>query len=98
EAPAAALAFSPWTDLTGSAPSLTENVAADYLLPAGRFAEVCGYYLGGADPADPQVSPLFAAFTACPPLWLQVSRTEILRDDSLRLADRLGAEGVEVEV
>jgi acetyl esterase/lipase len=31
-------------------------------------------------------------------VFLQLSRTEILRDDSLRLADRLRAEGTEVEL
>ncbi len=84
--PAAALAFSPWTDLTGSGASLVENAGADPMLPVSRYAEACGYYLAGTDPADPGASPLYARFPGCPPVWLHVSQTEILRDDTLRMA------------
>ena len=96
DCPLAALAFSPWTDLSGGSASLTENAGADPLLPAGRYDEAVGYYLGATDPRDPGASPLFARFAGCPPVWLQVSETEILRDDTLRMAGHLGAEGAEV--
>jgi epsilon-lactone hydrolase len=48
------------------------------------------------NPADPRVSPLFARFDAPPPVLIQASRTEILRDDALRMAERLRAAGGEV--
>lgn len=96
ERPAGALAFAPWTDLTGASPSLTGNAGADPLLPVSRYGEAVGYYLGGADPADPGVSPLYAAFPDCPPVHLQVSRTEILLDDTLRMVEHLRGSGAEV--
>jgi len=94
--PAATVAFSPWTDLTLSGASLAENATADPLLPVSRLSEAREYYLQGADPANPGASPLFAAFPDPPPVFLQVAETEILRDDTLRMADRLRSHGAEV--
>jgi monoterpene epsilon-lactone hydrolase len=98
ERPRAAFAFSPWTDLTASGASLAENARADPLLPVVRMDEARGYYLGGTDPSDPGASPLFGRFPGCPPVFLQTAGTEILRDDTLRMADRLRAHGAEVEL
>lgn len=94
--PGAAVAFSPWTDMTLSGASLVENARADPLLPAARVTEARDYYLAGADPADPGASPLFARFAGAPPVFLQAARTEILRDDTLRMAAALEAQGVAV--
>ena len=96
--PAGAFAFSPWTDLTGSGPSHQENADRDPLLPADRLRDLVGFALGDLPPANPLASPLFAAYPGCPPLLMQVSLSEILRDDTLRLAARLQAEGAPVTV
>ena len=53
-------------------------------------------YLQGADPADPRASPLFADLTGAPPVWLSFDTTEILRDDTTRLAARLRTQGTPV--
>ncbi|WP_375689299.1 alpha/beta fold hydrolase [Pseudooceanicola sp. LIPI14-2-Ac024] len=98
EHPAALVLMSPWTDLTGTATSLRENADRDVLLPVTRFDEARRLYLGTADPRDPGASPLFADFPGCPPVWIQASRAEILRDDSLHMADHLRAGGAEVEL
>lgn len=94
--PAGCFAFSPLTDLTFSGASMTENAAADVVLPASRSREMAEYYLSGADPTDPRAAPLFADFSGAPPVWLTVGDTEILRDDTLRLTDRLLAQKVAV--
>lgn len=96
--PAAAFAFSPWTDLTLSGDSFATNADSDVLLPASQARTVLGFFLAGQDPADPRASPLFAAFPDAPPVFLQVARTEILRDDTLRMADALRAQGADVTV
>lgn len=98
ERPLAAVGLAPLTDHTGAGASMRENAETDWLLPPSRLAEVCALYLAGADPRDPRASPLYAQFPGCPPVFLQVARTEILRDDTLRMADHLRAEGTEVEV
>lgn len=89
--PLGLFAFSPLTDLTFSGASFRDNAAAEALLPADRADELAQMYLQGADPADPRASPLFADLTGAPPVWLSVGTTEILRDDTLRLAHRLEA-------
>ncbi len=96
--PAGLVAFSPWTDLTGSGASLRENARRDPLLPVTRLGVTVERYLQGAPADDPRASPLFAAFPGCPPIHLQHSESEILRDDTLRMADRLRGFGAEVTV
>ncbi|MCP3968844.1 MAG: alpha/beta hydrolase [Rhodobacteraceae bacterium] len=96
--PGAIVAFSPWTDMTLSGASLAENAKYDVFFPAHRVAELRGMVDGGADPKDPRLSPLFADFPACPPVLLQCSGSEILRDDTLRMADRLRVAGAEVSL
>jgi acetyl esterase/lipase len=97
-APAGVFAFSPWVDLTGRSPSLVGNARADPMLPAARLAEVAGMYLRGHSADDPDASPVSAPYPAPPPVLLQHSQTEILRDDTLRLADRVRSFGGAVTV
>ncbi len=94
-APRAAFAFSPWTDLTLSGQSLQENAGSDVLLPAVRIEELRQMYMNGADPQNAWASPLLAHFPDCPPVFMQVSDTEILRDDTLRMADHLTGQGAQ---
>lgn len=96
--PAGLVGLSPWTDLTGASPSMRENAASEAMLVAERLPEVAALYLRETPANDPGASPLFAAFPGCPPVLLQCSDTEILRDDSLRMADRLRSFGAEVTV
>lgn len=91
--PAGVVAFSPWTDLTLSQPSLRENARADPFLPAARLAEIRDAYLGGADPADPRASPVFGSFRRPPPVLIQAGRREILADDAEAMALALRAAG-----
>ncbi len=97
-APAGVFLLSPWTDLTGEAPSLRENASRDPLLPAARVAEIARMYLQGRDPADPAASPLRAEFREPPPVLFQHGQDEILRDDTLRMAERLRGFGADVRV
>lgn len=92
------LGFAPWVDLTGRGASLAANAGRDALLPARRFDELAKMYAGPFPRDDPRVSPLFADFPGAPPVLLQVSDDEILRDDSLRLARQLEEFGAKVIV
>ncbi|SDX08130.1 alpha/beta hydrolase [Celeribacter indicus] len=94
--PRAAFAFSPWTDLTLTGGTLRSNARCEALLPVERIAEVRDGYLCGAPADDPRASPLFAPFPACPPVLLQFAGTEILADDTRRMAARLEAQGAQV--
>jgi len=90
--PAGAFAFSPWTDLTYSGASLVTNAAHEHMLPAHRLTEVRAAILGRSNAqgaADVRLSPLHALFPAPPPVRLYAADTEILRDDTLRMRNRL---------
>ncbi|SAK43620.1 alpha/beta hydrolase domain-containing protein [Caballeronia fortuita] len=96
--PAAAALFSPWTDLTGSGESMRANEGRDPMYHASVFPEVAAQYLGAADARDPYASPLFGDFEGLPPLLIQVGDTELLLDDSTRVAAKARAAGVRVEL
>ncbi|MDX5361093.1 MAG: alpha/beta hydrolase [Alphaproteobacteria bacterium] len=94
--PACAVLFSPWTDLTGSGESMRRNAAADPMLSPHFAAEAARLYAprGRLDAAP--CSPLFGAMEDLPPTLVLAGTTEILLDDSRRLADRLREAGVDV--
>jgi len=89
--PTAAVALSPWTDLALAGPSLQTNAADDPMLNAEDLPELARLYLGGADPRTPYASPLYGNPAGLPPVLIQVGSDEILRDDAVRMAERLRA-------
>jgi acetyl esterase/lipase len=96
--PAAALLFSPWTDLAGTGATLKSNLKRDPMLVGSRIGEAAGFYLNGANPKNPLISPLYGDLAGLPPLLIQVGETEVLRDDSTRLAEAARAAGVPVNL
>ncbi len=96
--PAAILLFSPWVDLTLSGASITGLAAADLVLTVDAARGFVADYLGDQDPRQPLASPLFANLVGLPPLLIQVAGTEILLDDSRRLANAAKEAGVRVEL
>src|SRR5215469_16349153 len=54
--------------------------------------------LTGADPRTPYVSPLYGDPAGLPPTIIQVGSDEVLRDDAVRMADRMRAAGCHVEL
>ncbi len=93
--PAALVAFSPWADMTGRGASYRANARADAMLPAERLADVAEMVLQGADAADPRASPALGRFADPPPALIFASRTEIVRDDAIALAEALRRAGGE---
>ncbi len=87
--PLGAAALSPWTDLALTGPSLRENAAADPMLNASDLPAFAQFYLAGADPRTPYASPLYGDTAGLPPVLIQVGSDEILRDDAVRMAEKL---------
>jgi acetyl esterase/lipase len=96
--PAAAALFSPWTDLAGSGRSVVTNARRDAMFRAARLVEAGAYYLGTAPATDPLASPHYASLAGLPPLLIHAGDREILRDDSIRLAEHARAAGVETDL
>ena len=89
--PEAAVALSPWTDLALTGGSLAANAASDPMLNAGDMPAVAADYLAGADPRHPYASPLYGDPSGLPPVLIQVGSDEVLRDDAVRMAEKLRA-------
>ena len=94
--PAAAACLSPWVDMEGTGESMQTKAAVDPMVGSGNLGEMAAAYLGGQDPKTPLASPLYADFKGLPPMLIQVGTSEVLLDDSRRLAERARQAGVEV--
>ena len=96
--PAGATLLSPYTDLLATGASLELNSVSCVMFDATAIRRAAAIYLAGQDGAAPLASPLYGDLAGFPPLHIQVSDSEVLRDDSLRLAERLDQAGVEVQL
>lgn len=96
--PKAIVAFSPYSDLAVTGASVEANAKSCAMFTPRGVREAAAMYLAGADARDPRASPLYADLAGLPPMLLFASRHEILRDDTLRLAERASAAGVKVEL
>lgn len=94
--PGAMFGLSPLTDLTCRSASFQNNAGQDVLLPAERAQSTIRLYLRARPADDPAASPLFADLAGAPPVWITVADTEILREDSRRLAEKLRRGGADV--
>ncbi len=96
--PAAAMLFSPWTDLAATGASLVSNDARDAMFHGDGIKRSTEVYLNGADPRTPLASPLYADLHGLPPLMIHAGSYEVLLDDSTRLAERARAAGTPVQI
>ena len=94
--PALGVPISPWTDLTLSGESMTAMAELDPMVKRPGLQRMADWYVGGADPKDPLISPLFGDPTGLPPLLIHVGEVETLRDDAVQFAARAEAVGVDV--
>lgn len=96
--PAAAVLFSPWTDMTLSGESMRTQAERDAMFRPEQFPAVVAAYLGEHSPTDPLASPLFSELKGLPPLMIWASEDEILNSDATRLHAAAQAQGVESEL
>jgi acetyl esterase/lipase len=96
--PAAAAVMSPWTDLALTAASFRDNAGSDPMLIAEDVPRFAAAYLGGTDARNPYASPLYADLRGLPPTMIQAGGDEILRDDAVRIAEKMRAAGCDIEL
>jgi acetyl esterase/lipase len=94
--PAAAATVSPWTDLALGGESFRTNAAVDPMIPVELAPRAVALYLAGADPRHPYASPLYGDPSGLPPSLILVGGDDVLRDDAVRMAEKLRAAGCEV--
>lgn len=96
--PAAAVAISPWSDLSSSGDSVRYNEKHDSYIPGFKQMDAAArLYAGNTALTDPLLSPLFGDYEGLPPLKIIVGDIEVLLDDAKRVADKAKAAGVEVD-
>lgn len=99
--PAAGFLMSAWTDLTASGASYETRAAADPMHQRPMILAIARGYLGGADAADPRVSPLMAdasVLAALPPMLLQVGDRETVLSDSEQFVQKALTAGGRAEL
>jgi len=96
--PAGAIMLSGGFDSSWSSPSIRTNAGRDVAVGPRGLAFVQRWYRPDVDATDPLISPVFGDFTGLPPLLFQTGDTEVLRDDSVRAAERARAAGVPVRL
>lgn len=96
--PAAAALLSPWTDLALTGRSLAECGSSDPFVPVELMPKAVEAYLAGADPCLSYASPLYGDPAGLPPTLILVGSDEALRDDAVRMAERMRAAGSVVEL
>lgn len=96
--PAAGYLLSAWTDLTASGDSFETRRDVDPIHSRAMIRGTAAAYLGGADPVEAAVSPLFAELAGLPPLLFQVGDRETVLSDSVDFASRARDAGVDATV
>ena len=93
--PAAAVAISPWSDMTCSNESYQTRATADPMVTVHGLKRMAGLYVGDSDPSHPYASPNLADLSGLPPVLIHVGRDEILLDDSMTFDENAKAAGVD---
>jgi acetyl esterase/lipase len=94
--PAGAVMIAPWVDLMSTGESIRTNARTDdVVVPDNGENKLAHAYMGDGALDDPRASGLYADLAGLPPLLIQASATEVLRDDSVRLDAKARAAGVD---
>jgi acetyl esterase/lipase len=96
--PAGAVALSPITDLTLTAPTWETRATVDPYFTHPQALGLVRAYLGNAAPTDPLASPLFGSVAGLPPIRVHVGNDEVLLDDSRRYVEQAVAAGVDAKL
>ena len=94
--PKAGIPMSAFTDLTLASESIKSQAETELFMHPDCLPEFVKRYAPGGDVRNPLVSPVFGNYTGIPPLLIQVGEYEVIRDDSVRVAARARADGVDV--
>lgn len=91
--PAGLLLLSPWLDVAMGNPEIAAVERRDPWLASAGLRCTGAAWAGGADPADPLVSPINGSMHGLPPIDLYVGTSDIFLPDCRRLRDLVAAAG-----
>nr|AGT28466.1 esterase [Photobacterium sp. MA1-3] len=88
--PAAAIMISPVTDMAVTGESAFKKCKDDPFFDLSTLLLMRNNYIGTQNPCDPDISPYYAQLHDLPPMFLTAGTEELLMDDSIRLAEKIG--------
>ncbi|MCG3147451.1 MAG: Monoterpene epsilon-lactone hydrolase [Verrucomicrobiae bacterium] len=94
--PNGGMPLSAFADLTCSSESIRTQADKELYMYPGCLPQFVELYASGKDLRDPLISPVFGDYTGIPPLLIQAGDYEVIRDDSIRVAEKAKADGVDV--
>ncbi|MCG3167625.1 MAG: Monoterpene epsilon-lactone hydrolase [Bacteroidia bacterium] len=96
--PAAGVCLSPWLDLASTGETTISLAEEDPMLDLESVRHFALFYAPPEKLQHPWVSPLYADLTNLSPIYIQVSTSEILLDDTRRFAEKAKNTGIEIQV
>jgi acetyl esterase/lipase len=96
--PKGGVPMSAFADLTLASESIQSQSENELYLHPSCLSEFVKLYVGAGDVRHPLVSPVFGNYTGIPPLLIQVGEYEVIRDDSVRVASKARADGVNAKL
>ena len=89
--------MSPWVDVTLENPDIESKKDDDVMMTVERLSGAALDYVGGADPRDPLISPMFGKLAGLPPMLIQMGTADLLYPDCVRFRDKCAQAGVDVQ-
>ncbi len=96
--PAACACLSPWLDLQVSGETIVTHANKDLLVNSIGLQIAAYSYAQEEQLTHPYISPLYADLKGLSPMYIQVSGSEVLLDDTVRFEKKAKESGVEIEV
>lgn len=96
--PAGCACISPWLDLTNTGETIQSHAEKDLLVNSVGLSLAAFNYVTPDKFINPYVSPLYADLKGLAPLYIHVSGSEALLDDTIRFEKKAKEAGVEIDV
>jgi len=94
--PKGGIPMSAFTDLTLTSESIQSQSENELFMHPSCLPGFVDLYVAPSEVRNPLASPVFGDYTGIPPLLIQVGEYEVIRDDSVRVAVKARADGVDV--
>ncbi|KLV09450.1 alpha/beta hydrolase [Photobacterium ganghwense] len=96
--PAGAIMLSPVSDMAVTGESAFKKCKDDPFFDLSTLLLMRNNYIGMRNPCEPDISPFYADLRDLPPSFITVGTEELLMDDGIRLAERMGEAGNDVTI
>lgn len=96
--PKAGVAISPWVELEHRGESMRTRDGIDPLCTREALDQQASAFLGGAQPTEPDASPVHADLQGLPPFLIHIGEAEVMLSGAIELADRMAKQRVRVSL